>query len=182
MEANAKRGGLAPERRRRWNGPVDRLVARIVSGGQTGADQGALEAAMRLEVPCGGWCPEGRRSEKGEIPARFPLRELPGAGYLRRTEMNVVDSDATLVLAYGEPRSGSRKTVEFARRHGRPCYCADLGKGSDSELVPDILAWLEGIGPGLVLNVAGSRESGRPGIQRRAEGLVRLLLQSGALP
>ena len=45
------------------------MIAKIVSGGQTGADRGGLDAAILLGVPHGGWCPKGRKSEDGVIPA-----------------------------------------------------------------------------------------------------------------
>ena len=70
---------------------------RVVCGGQTGVDRGALDAALDLGIPCGGWCPQGRQAEDGIIPARYPLTELSGAGYDRRTRKNVEDSDTESV-------------------------------------------------------------------------------------
>ena len=70
---------------------------RVVCGGQTGVDRGALDAALDLGIPCGGWCPEGRQAEDGIIPARYPLTELSGAGYDQRTRKNVEDSDTESV-------------------------------------------------------------------------------------
>ena len=74
-------------------------IGKIVSGGQTGVDRAALDVARELSLACGGWCPRGRRAEDGAIPARYPLVETPRAAYPQRTEWNVRDSDATLVLA-----------------------------------------------------------------------------------
>ena len=159
---------------------VERRIVRIVSGGQTGADQGALDAALELGFPCGGWCPRGRRAENGTIPERYPLRELTRTNYLVRTERNVIDSDATLVLTFGAPTSGSRATIDFAVRHRRPWYHADLDRGSDAQLAAGIGEWLAGTGTGLVLNVAGSRESTSRGIRDRVHGLVLLLLRNDA--
>jgi hypothetical protein len=62
------------------------MIARLVSGGQTGVDRAALDAALELGVPCGGWCPKGRKAEDGTIPARYPLAETPSGGYSRRTK------------------------------------------------------------------------------------------------
>jgi hypothetical protein len=70
----------------------------IVSGGQTGADRGALDAALAAGVPCGGWCARGRRAEDGTIPARYPLRETPTAEYPQRTSWNVRDCEGTAFL------------------------------------------------------------------------------------
>ena len=98
---------------------------RIVSGGQTGADRAALDAALAAGVPCGGWCPAGRRAEDGVIPARYPLVELAGGGYPARTRRNVVDSDGTVVMAYGPPTGGTRLTVDLCRQVGRPYLVVD---------------------------------------------------------
>src|SRR5262249_20137195 len=88
------------------------LIARLVSGGQTGVDRAALDAALEVGVPCGGWCPKGRKAEDGRIDDRYPLCETPSAAYSQRTRWNVRDSDGTLVLAWGEPTGGTLLTVK----------------------------------------------------------------------
>lgn len=137
---------------------------RIVSGGQTGVDRAALDAALALGLACGGWCPSGRRAEDGPIPARYPLRETASPDYRVRTEANVRDSDATLILVEGPLTGGTALTARIARRLGRPLRVVDLARGPD----PGGLApWLRAHGV-RVLNVAGPRESQRPGIGARA--------------
>jgi hypothetical protein len=91
----------------------------VISGGQTGVDRGALDAALDLGVRCGGWCPAGRQAEDGVIPARYPLTELSGAGYDERTLKNVEDSDGTLIVTFGPADGGTARTVEFCRQLGR---------------------------------------------------------------
>ena len=92
--------------------------------------------------------------------------------YRRRTERNVVDSDATLVLCEGNPSGGTALTVRLARKHGKPCLVLDLMEDTDPGVV---LEWLKAHRVG-TLNVAGSRESGRPGIEDRARAfLIRAL-------
>jgi hypothetical protein len=59
---------------------------KVISGGQTGVDRGALEAAMGMGIPHGGWCPRGRLAEDGIIPARYELWETDTADYAARTE------------------------------------------------------------------------------------------------
>jgi len=82
-------------------------LARIVSGGQTGVGRGALDAALAATFPCGGWCPEGRMAEDGAISPHCLLTELPGAEYKQRTKRNVMDSDGTLVIYFGELSGGA---------------------------------------------------------------------------
>jgi hypothetical protein len=92
----------------------------IVSGGQTGADRAALAWALKHNLPCGGWCPKGRKAEDGPIDSKYPLKETPSASYLQRTEWNVRDSDATVSFSIQPTLSGgSKRTMEFARKHNK---------------------------------------------------------------
>ena len=59
---------------------------RIVSGGQTGADQAALDVAIELAIPHGGWVPKGRRTERGPLPEKYRMKEMPTDSYPKRTE------------------------------------------------------------------------------------------------
>jgi hypothetical protein len=164
------------------------VIARVVSGGQTGADRGGLDAAIEAGVPHGGWCPKGRRAEDGVIPARYRLVEMETDAYLARTEANVVDSDCTVVFTYGKPTGGSKKTVAFAARHRRPCLCVNLDKVSDQWAAEAILQWLVPTSeifrdamtppPSPVVNVAGSRESKAPGIQQRVKTVMLAVLMA----
>ncbi len=145
---------------------------KIVSGGQTGVDRAALDVAMALSIPCGGWCPKGRLAEDGVIPARYPLSETDSADYDLRTRLNVRDSDATLILNPGPLDGGTLRTVELARGTAKPHLVADL----DGAPAPDdVAAWLGRTRP-RVLNVAGPRESKRPGVHAKAAEYLRALL------
>ena len=126
----------------------------IVSGGQTGADRAALDWALGRGVPHGGWCPCGRRAEDGVIDAHYRLTETPSSNYSQRTEWNVRDSDATLIVSVA-PRltGGSRATRKFARLHGKPCLHV-FGDGAPAK-VRRFLAQHRV----RVLNVAGPRAS-----------------------
>jgi hypothetical protein len=157
---------------------VRRALARIVSGGQTGVDRAALDAALDAGLACGGWCPRGRGAEDGPIPARYPLEETPEATPDQRTVWNARDADATLVLSRGVPTGGTALAIEGARNAGRPVLIFDLASDRDPA---DIAAWLDGCGV-RVLNVAGPRESEAPGIYREARELLRRLLQPVAAP
>ncbi|MFC1524218.1 putative molybdenum carrier protein [Thermodesulfobacteriota bacterium] len=137
------------------------LPLHIVSGGQTGADRAALDAAIRLDLPHGGWVPEGRLAEDGRIPDRYQVKELPGAGYQERTERNVIDSHGTLIVSHGPLTGGSKLTRQFAEKHGRPILHLDLDEISIDAGAERIKDWLS-TNTILVLNVAGPRASGDP--------------------
>ena len=140
------------------------MIERIVSGGQTGVDRAALDAAIALGIPCGGWCPRGRKAEDGWIDPRYPLRETPSADYPQRTEWNVRDSDGTLVLTRGRPSGGTALTIALARRHERPLLVLDLERDPDPA---EVRRWAE-TKKVAVLNVAGPREGQQPGIRDEA--------------
>lgn len=143
-------------------------LLKIVSGGQTGVDRGALDAAIVLGILRGGWCPAGRRAEDGVIPARYQLEETPSEDYGERTEWNVRDADSTLIISPLPLSGGTLFTLECARRFGRPHLVVDP---SDPEAGGKIQSWMKGKGI-RILNVAGPRESSVPGICTRTSALL----------
>lgn len=158
--------------------PVGLHVARLVSGGQTGADRAALDVAILRGLPYGGWCPRGGWAEDHPTPpglmTRYPgLRPTGTDDPAHRTRLNVHDSDATLVVCGEEtPSAGTDVTLAAAREVGRPV----LVTAGDPD---EVLAWLAGLpapAAGLVLNVAGPRESEEPGLYRRTRRLLEAVL------
>ena len=155
------------------------LISYVRSGGQTGADRGGLDAARACGVPICGWCPPGGLAEDMPEPpgvmALYPeLIEGAADGYVERTALNVRDAHATLVVAPGglEPKSGTEMTVKFARDYGRPVIVA-----YGAEDIPTVREWLQRLGRGLTLNVAGPRESKMPGIYETTRTIVEALLK-----
>jgi hypothetical protein len=143
----------------------------IVSGGQTGVDRAALEVAIALGIDHGGWCPAGRLAEDGTVPSRYQMRETRSPEYPVRTEQNVVDSDATLILYEGRLRGGTLLTRRICRRLDKPHLVVPIDRQGPEE----VRRWLAHQQPS-VLNVAGPRESTAPGIgQRCMEFLLRCL-------
>jgi hypothetical protein len=140
-----------------------RFCQRIVSGGQTGADRAALDFAIKNGYTHGGWAPRGREAEEGPIPLRYQLNELTDGGYRQRTRRNVQDSDGTLIVNLGELEGGSLATQVFAEQWGKPHLLVPLDAGVTDEMGGNTLAWLLDHAIG-TLNVAGPRESKRPGI------------------
>ena len=144
----------------------------LITGGQTGVDRGALDAAIALGIPHGGWCPAGRRAEDGPIPLQYELRECNSPEYRVRTRLNVESADGTLILCAGDPAGGTRLTLELAIQSGRPYFKVDP---QDTKSVASARDWLD-TQQIRVLNVAGPRESTWPGAARLAETFMRQLL------
>ena len=138
-------------------------ILKVISGGQTGVDRAGLDVAMHLGIACGGWCPCGRRAEDGIIDDRYPLTETPSKHYAQRTEWNVRDGDGTLIL-YRPPLSGGTLfTKTVAAKLRKPCLLMEMTEVDTKR----IRQWLERQAIG-VLNIAGPRESQRPGIYDQA--------------
>jgi len=152
---------------------AERIVEKIISGGQTGVDRAALDVAIELGIPCGGWCPKGRRAEDGRIPDFYPLEETSSAEYPQRTRMNIEDSDGTLILAWGPPAGGTLLTIKLARKEGKTHLLADLEKGFEPA---EARQWIASRKI-RVLNVAGPRESECPGMYEKTRVFLRKVLQ-----
>jgi len=135
---------------------------KIVSGGQTGVDRGALDAALAAQFPCGGWCPEGRQSEDGRIPDKYPLVVLDGSGYRQRTLKNVQDSDGTLILFAGSLTGGTKLTRDFCLREGKAIFVVDAAQTPAANAIDGVWSFIEEQNI-RVLNVAGPRDSGWDG-------------------
>lgn len=159
-----------------------KLIAKIVSGGQTGVDRGALEAALEAGFPYGGMIPKGRLAEDGIVPECFDKMEVSARkDYLFRTEWNVVHSDATLIIARGELSGGTKRTEGFCARNALPHMVIV------KQDVNGVLEWLNGVKAkifartgedrGVVLNVAGPRESKCPGIQASTRRFITRLIE-----
>jgi hypothetical protein len=159
------------------------VLAKVISGGQTGADLAALSAARTAGIATGGYAAKGWLTEAGPMPrlADFALVEAPVAGYPARTRLNVALADAA--LWFGDQASpGGKLTLSSCRAKGIPCLIVR------ESVTPEYAAgWLRAyVFPvregGVTLLVAGNRESSAPGIGDRVEaflGRVLGLLRDG---
>ncbi len=134
---------------------------KIISGGQTGVDRGALDAALRHGIESGGWCPTGRLDESGRIPDRYPVKELENGGSTKRTLQNVKDSDGTIIIYPGKLSGGTEQTLHFCVEQRRPHELIDASNISTekaAQLIADFVCEnnIE------ILNVAGPRQSEWP--------------------
>jgi hypothetical protein len=152
-------------------------IREIWSGGQTGVDRAAWDAARASGIPIGGWVPLGRKAEDGIVPREYEgLQETPTADYPQRTSWNVRDTDATLIVCRGQLHGGSAYTLSEADRQRRPVLVVDLAAGSPRRQTARLRAWLDEI-RGSRLNVAGPRASGDPEIYADARALLESVLQ-----
>lgn len=133
-------------------------MLKIVSGGQTGVDRAALDVAQKLNIPSGGWCPEGRKAEDGRISSTYPLKELHGADYTERTRQNVIDSDGTLIIYFDSLSGGTKKTSFFCRQNKKPYLLIKATELSPFQAVELIRSFINTHSI-LTLNIAGPRAS-----------------------
>jgi hypothetical protein len=150
----------------------------IVSGGQTGADRAALDAALDAGAACGGWCPADRSAEDGTIADRYPLRPLPGGGNDERTRQNVRDSDGTVIFCFGEPTGGTETTRRACVEMNKPLLVIDAS-GDPATAARSVKEFVEANGI-RTLNVAGPRASEEPAIGAFVYRCIRALLRETA--
>lgn len=153
--------------------PTNCLIKRIVSGGQTGVDRAALDAAIELGVPHGGWCPRGRTAEDGPIPNHYELTEHASSDYADRTRQNVIDSDGTLIIYQRRLSGGTALTNRIAKSLDKPLLRIRIDLTVDYDKA---VAWLAEYEI-RALNVAGPRGSANPGLYGEAKAVVRRLIQ-----
>ena len=150
-------------------------LKKIVTGGQTGVDRGALDAALEAGFPCGGWAPAGRTAEDGPLHERYQLRELAGAGYEARTLQNVLDSDGTAILYSGTLEGGTRQTMVHCVEHGKPFELIDAARTGPRDAALKLAAFIERNRLS-ILNIAGPRASKWPEAYAFAHAMVKHLL------
>ena len=144
----------------------------VISGGQTGVDRAALDAALDAGFKVGGWCPAGRRAEDGPIPDRYPLTETKSKQYRVRTRLNVRDGEATLIICEGEPTGGTALTVKFCQKLNKPFLVV-----SPSDSVDTTITWIKE-NDVKVLNVAGPRERDNVPVYKDAKAWLAGLFRS----
>jgi hypothetical protein len=134
------------------------MIKKIISGGQTGADRAALDVALKLGIPHGGWIPKGRKTEKGPLPEIYKLKEMPTDSYEARTEKNVQDSDGTLIIARGKLTGGTDYTRHMTLKHKKQLLGIDLNLIGHFDAASLAASWIR-LQHVKVLNVAGPRAS-----------------------
>ncbi len=152
-------------------------MTKIVSGGQTGVDRAALDFAIGWGLSYGGFVPRRRIAEDGPIPSTYAsLTETAGTDNAERTELNVINSDATLIVSIGELTGGSKLTERFARKHKKPILHVDLTRLSSESAAEKAQLWLAA-SKCKTLNVAGPRASKDPAIYDATLDLLRSIFE-----
>jgi hypothetical protein len=147
------------------------MIRKIISGGQTGVDQAALDAAINLAVAHGGWIPKGRITESGPLPEKYKLKETRSSSYADRTAKNVQDADGTLIIARGLLTGGTEYTREMAIKHKRPWLYIDLSQTAAFQAASAINQWVLQ-NEIAILNVAGPRASKDPAVYQEALNII----------
>ena len=159
-------------------------IAKIVSGGQTGVDRGALAAALKLGFPYGGMIPKGRKAEDGIVPLEFTaMTESESDDYRFRTRWNAEHSDATLILSFSPTlEGGTQRTRQYCMNARKPYFVDNPSSHAIAKGTLKVAGWLVKVckknsGAPIVLNVAGPRESKSPGIAAATETYVARLIE-----
>jgi len=155
----------------------DSQKLKIVSGGQTGVDWAALDAALESGVSVGGWCPEGRKAEDGPIAEKYPLQALPDGGYKERTLKNVQDSDATIIIYFESISGGTKATLLYCLNEKKPYLLID-GSGITEDSASKRIKHFIDENQISLLNVAGPRASKEKMAYEYTKQVITLMLKN----
>lgn len=155
----------------------DSQKLKIVSGGQTGVDWAALDAALESGVSVGGWCPEGRKAEDGPIAEKYPLQALPDGGYKERTLKNVQDSDATIIIYFESISGGTKETLLYCLNEKKPYLLID-GSGITEDSASKRIKHFIDENQISLLNVAGPRASKEKRAYEYTKQVITLMLKN----
>ena len=151
------------------------MLKKIISGGQTGADQAALDSAIKFNIEHGGWVPKGRKTEQGTLLAKYKMDEMKTADYRARTEQNIIDSDATLIIAGGSLTGGTFLTKKLAQKMDKPYCHIDYISMDDFEAAMLVHSFIVDNNVE-VLNVAGPRISNDAAIYEGTRTIIEALI------
>jgi hypothetical protein len=156
------------------------MIKKIISGGQIGVEQAALDIAIKLGVSHSGWIQKGRRTERQTLPEKYQLKEMTTASYKERIERNVIDSDGTLIISHGRLTGAADYGRKMAEKHNRPCLHINLKETPGFFAASAINTWVQGKNIE-VLNVTGPRASEDPEISKAAMNILESVYYLGEM-
>jgi hypothetical protein len=118
------------------------MLRKIYSGGETGVEQAALDTAIKLDIPYGGWIPKGRPTENGPLPEHYHLIETSSSTPIESVENNVLHSQGTLILTEGALEHDLEPRITLCRRYQKPCLHIDLETIVPFDAAKKINSWL----------------------------------------
>jgi hypothetical protein len=154
------------------------MIKKIISGGQVGADQGALDVAIKYGIPHGGWIQKGRKTQGGVLPPKYQLKEMSTASFKDRIEQNVIDSHGSVIISHGTLTGGADYCLKMAQKHDRPCLHIDLNTISEFTAASRLNAWIKE-NDIEVLNVNGSRTSEDSNIYKNTMDIIEAAVLLG---
>ena len=119
------------------------MIKKIISGGLPGVELAALDAAIKLDIPHEGWTYKSRKTENGELPEHYNVKEIAYPSYFQRLEKNIIGSHGTVILTYGQLIRGSNATKDLANKHTKPCLLLELNECTRNRAISSIRKWMD---------------------------------------
>jgi len=137
------------------------MIKKIISGGQPGVEIAALDAAIKLDIPHEGWCYKGRKTEGGVLEDKYNVKEIETPSYFERLERNIMNSEGTVVLSYGQLVIGYRAVKEITDKYNKPHLYVNLSEHPFNHAISSIRKWMTNHAVGVVY-FTGSKSGQKP--------------------
>ena len=119
------------------------MLKKIISGGQPGVEIAALDAAIQHGIPHAGWAYKSRKTDGDILPEEYNVKGIENPSYFERLEKNVIDSEGTVILTYGQLLIGLKGVRDLAEKHRKPCLHLELRDCTTNHAVSSIRKWME---------------------------------------
>ncbi|MDH3955726.1 MAG: putative molybdenum carrier protein [Desulfobacteraceae bacterium] len=119
------------------------MIKKIISGGLPGVELAALDAAIKLDIPRKGWTYKRRKTETEALPEEYNVKEIANPSYFERLEKNIMDSEGTVILTYGQLIRGSNATMNLANKYNKPCLLLKLNECTLNHAISSVRKWMD---------------------------------------
>ena len=150
---------------------------KILSGGQAGISRGALDAALALNVLCGGWCAQAARDGLGDFPEHYPLEEKVDPDEWEGVRRNVLDSDASAIIYYRVVEGSAEETLDDCVQQGKPYRLIDADELQPGQAAKILSDFIKDCGA-FSLNVVGPQSLDDVRGHKYGQDVVRLLVET----